>query len=111
MDLAGLDATAQADLIRRGECSALEVVDAAIDRRSRSLDEQFEELLGPLLALGDDIPPLRRIGAQVEGELERFCSETDYLDAAEVMRMVKRGRAKQLWYLYNLARWHREYIA
>ena len=46
-DLAGLDATAQADLIRRGELSALEAVEAAISRID-AVNPQLNAVITPL---------------------------------------------------------------
>jgi amidase len=46
-DLASLDATAQADLVRRGECSPLELVDAAITRVEK-LDGELNAVVHPL---------------------------------------------------------------
>ncbi len=46
-DLAGLDATAQADLVRAGELSPLELVDAAITRAEK-LNPQLNAVIHPL---------------------------------------------------------------
>ena len=47
----------------------------------------------------------------IREELESFCSNTDYLNRQEVMRLIDSGNANQVWYLYNLALWWRTYIA
>lgn len=47
----------------------------------------------------------------IREELESFCSNTDYLNRQEVMRLIDSGNATQVWYLYNLALWWRTYIA
>ena len=49
--LASLDATAQADLVRRGELSAAELVEAAIERVER-LDPQLNAVIHPLFEAG-----------------------------------------------------------
>ena len=46
-DLASLDATAQADLIRRGELSAVEAVEAAITR-VEAVNPQLNAVITPL---------------------------------------------------------------
>jgi amidase len=46
-DLATLDATAQADLVRRGEASPLELVDAAIERAER-VNGELNAIIHPL---------------------------------------------------------------
>ena len=48
-DLAGLDATAQAELVRRGELAPRELVDAAIERLER-LDPELNAVIHPALA-------------------------------------------------------------
>jgi hypothetical protein len=46
-DLSTLDATAQAELVRRGEASPLELVDAAIDRIDK-LNSELNAVIHPL---------------------------------------------------------------
>ena len=44
-------------------------------------------------------------------ELDEFTQQTDFLDRAEVMRLVDAKAGAEVWYLLNLALWHKEYIA
>jgi asparagine synthase (glutamine-hydrolysing) len=44
-------------------------------------------------------------------ELQRFCAETDLLDAGEVVRVMQDADGSKRWYLLNLALWWRTYIA
>lgn len=52
-----------------------------------------------------------RLGDQIRQVLGDFCDQTDFLDRAEVMRMVDAKRGAQAWYLFNFALWWKEYIA
>jgi asparagine synthase (glutamine-hydrolysing) len=42
--------------------------------------------------------------------LDDFCSKTDFLDRAEVMRLIDQNNGPQVWYLLNFALWWKEYI-
>jgi len=53
---------------------------------------------------------LGALGDRTRTELDRFCRETDLLDAAEVQRVLARPR-RDAWYLLNLALWWQEHIA
>jgi asparagine synthase (glutamine-hydrolysing) len=52
-----------------------------------------------------------RLGATAREELDAFCRETDLLDHREVMRLVESRRARESWYLLNLALWWKEFVA
>ncbi|HWN22728.1 MAG TPA: asparagine synthase (glutamine-hydrolyzing) [Gaiellaceae bacterium] len=52
-----------------------------------------------------------RLGDTARHELEWFCGETDFLDRAEVMRLVDEQRGPEVWYLLNFALWWKEYVA
>ena len=52
-----------------------------------------------------------RLGDTARRELEWFCGETDFLDRAEVMRLVDEKRGPEVWYLLNFALWWKEYVA
>ena len=52
--------------------------------------------------------PLQRMA---EVELQRFCAETDLLDADEVARVMQSADGSKRWYLLNLAMWWRTFIA
>ena len=49
--------------------------------------------------------------AFAEGELRRFCAETDLFDRVEVSRVMKTADGSKRWYLLNLALWWRTFIA
>lgn len=51
-----------------------------------------------------------KLGQQARQELDRFCQQTDFLDRAEVMRLVDEGNGPQVWYLLNFALWWKEYV-
>ena len=52
-----------------------------------------------------------RLGLHIRSELDHFCTRTDLIDRDAAMAVVERGDGARAWYLYNLALWHREYIA
>jgi asparagine synthase (glutamine-hydrolysing) len=75
------------------------VPDKIIDRPKQGFGVPVNELFeGPLAAFAD-------------GELRRFCDETDLLDRAEVDRVMRTADAAKRWYLMNLALWWRTFIA
>lgn len=51
-----------------------------------------------------------RLGDMTRKELNEFCDKTDFLDRAEVMRLIDQGQGPQVWYLFNFALWWKEYI-
>lgn len=51
-----------------------------------------------------------RLGDRTRQELKDFCSATDFLDYAEVERLMDQGKGPQVWYLLNFALWWKEYI-
>lgn len=51
------------------------------------------------------------LGERANRELESFCAATDYLDRAEVRRLLAGGRRAHGWYLLNLALWWKEFVA
>jgi asparagine synthase (glutamine-hydrolysing) len=53
---------------------------------------------------------LEDLGDEIRKELNEFCKKTDFLDAAEVQRLLASGKAAQIWYLFNFALWWKEYI-
>jgi asparagine synthase (glutamine-hydrolysing) len=42
--------------------------------------------------------------------LDRFCAESDLLDADGVHEVLNRGRELRCWCLFNLALWHQAYM-
>ena len=75
------------------------IPDAIIDRRKQGFGLPVDEMFhGPLAAFAD-------------GELRRFCDETDLLDREEVDRVMRTADGAKRWYLLNLALWWRTFIA
>ena len=52
-----------------------------------------------------------RLGEYAKRELEVFCRKTDFLNHAEVSRLVDEKRGPEVWYLLNFALWWKEYMA
>lgn len=53
---------------------------------------------------------LQKLGGQAKADLAQFCRETDYFDPKAIEGLFDRGCAKQVWYVWNFALWHRHYI-
>lgn len=51
-----------------------------------------------------------RLGDKIRQELLAFCDQTDFFDKATVERLMDEGAGPQVWFLYNFALWHKEYI-
>jgi asparagine synthase (glutamine-hydrolysing) len=51
-----------------------------------------------------------RLGDRMRAELQDFCRQTDLLDARAVESVAARGAGTQLWFLFNLALWWKQYI-
>ena len=51
-----------------------------------------------------------KLGDKTKQELLTFCQKTDYLDKAEVTRLLEEKNGPKVWYLFNLALWWKEYI-
>jgi asparagine synthase (glutamine-hydrolysing) len=51
-----------------------------------------------------------RFGEFAKRELSEFCDKTDFLDRAEVMKIVQEGRGWHAWFLLNFAMWWNEFI-
>jgi asparagine synthase (glutamine-hydrolysing) len=51
-----------------------------------------------------------QLGKMAQQELNAFCSNTDFLDHAEVRRLMDGGNGPQVWYLLNFALWWKEHI-
>lgn len=51
-----------------------------------------------------------KLGEQARQELNEFCSQTDFLDQAEVNRLIAQNKGAQFWYLLNFALWWKQYI-
>jgi len=54
---------------------------------------------------------LGRLGEVARKEMKTFCEQTDFLDAAEVTRLMVQGPGPQAWYLLNFALWWKEFIS
>jgi asparagine synthase (glutamine-hydrolysing) len=53
---------------------------------------------------------LGRLGETANDTLRAFCKQTDFLDKKGVEKVLRRGNARQIWYLLNFALWWEEYI-
>lgn len=53
---------------------------------------------------------LDRLGDEAGRILRDFCAETDFLDAVAVEDLLRRRKARQIWYLLNFALWWRAYV-
>lgn len=53
---------------------------------------------------------LDKLGDYARAELSSFCDQTDFLNRAEVMRLIDQRAGPQVWYLLNFALWWKEYI-
>lgn len=51
-----------------------------------------------------------KLGERTRQDMKEFCAQTDFLDYAEVERMLREGQGPQVWYLLNFALWWKEYI-
>lgn len=51
-----------------------------------------------------------KLGDRIRQEMKDFCLETDFLDYAEVERLINQGQGPQVWYLLNFALWWKSYI-
>jgi asparagine synthase (glutamine-hydrolysing) len=47
----------------------------------------------------------------IRGSILDFCSQTDFFNLSEINRLMEdRSASHQIWYLFNLSEWWREYI-
>lgn len=53
---------------------------------------------------------LGRLGPAVRDEIDAFLKATDLLDRNEIERLFAAKQGTNLWFLYNLAAWHRHFI-
>jgi asparagine synthase (glutamine-hydrolysing) len=54
---------------------------------------------------------LEQFGEFAKRELTAFCEQTDFLDRAAVLRLLRSGRGRDAWFLLNFALWWKEFIA
>lgn len=52
----------------------------------------------------------QKLGARAKEDLTKFCRETDYFNPSAIQGLFDRQCAKQVWYVWNFALWHRSYI-
>jgi asparagine synthase (glutamine-hydrolysing) len=74
------------------------IPDAIIDRKKQGFGVPVQEWLQSTL------------GDFAQRELNEFCRDTDFLDAAEVQRLLANGGSKA-WYLLNFALWFKTHVA
>jgi asparagine synthase (glutamine-hydrolysing) len=53
---------------------------------------------------------LGQSGEFARRELSEFCDKTDFLDQPAVMKLIRSGRGRHVWFLLNLALWWKEFI-
>ncbi len=51
-----------------------------------------------------------KLGTEAEKTLKIFCASTDFFDSKGVEKVIARGNARQIWYLFNFALWWNEFI-
>jgi asparagine synthase (glutamine-hydrolysing) len=75
------------------------IPDELIDRRKQGFSVPvYEWLYG-------------RLGEKIRRELTDFCDKTDFLDGAEVQRLLKERQSLQVWCLLNFAMWWKQFMA
>ena len=74
------------------------IPDEIIDRRKQGFGVPVHEWF------------FEELGTYARDQLSSFCNETDFLDAAEVRRVLDRKQHDLSWYLLNFALWWQEYI-
>jgi asparagine synthase (glutamine-hydrolysing) len=74
------------------------IPDALIDRKKQGFGVPIYEWF------------FEQFGKKACEEMREFCQKTDFLDSAEVERLVRQGRGPQVWYLLNFALWWKEYM-
>jgi asparagine synthase (glutamine-hydrolysing) len=74
------------------------IPDAIIDRKKQGFGVPIQEWF------------LDKLGAEIRRELDNFCSQTDFFDHDEVLRLIDDKKAAQVWYLFNFSLWWKEYI-
>ncbi|MCP5404772.1 MAG: asparagine synthase (glutamine-hydrolyzing) [Pseudomonadaceae bacterium] len=73
--------------------------DDILYRKKQGLKVPFEEWI------------VSSYGAYARRELEEFCTTTPYLNWSYVQTLFEAGRGQHIWYLLNLALWHKHFIA
>lgn len=51
-----------------------------------------------------------RLGQQMRREIDAFCDHTDLIDRTEVDALFDRRDGTSLWWIFNLAAWHKHFI-
>jgi asparagine synthase (glutamine-hydrolysing) len=52
-----------------------------------------------------------QFGELAKRELSAFCEQTDFLDRAAVLGLLRSGRGRDAWFVLNFALWWKEFIA
>jgi asparagine synthase (glutamine-hydrolysing) len=75
------------------------IPDEVIDRRKQGFGVPIYEWF------------FEQFGEFAKRELTEFCDQTDFLDRAAVLRLLRSGRGRDAWFLLNFALWWKEFIA
>ncbi|MFZ2586646.1 MAG: asparagine synthase (glutamine-hydrolyzing) [Alphaproteobacteria bacterium] len=74
------------------------VPDTILHRKKQGLKVPFEEWI------------MGHYGTYARRELHEFCAKTSYLNWTAVEALFAAGRGQHVWYLLNLALWHKHFI-
>ncbi|MEQ8971774.1 MAG: asparagine synthase (glutamine-hydrolyzing) [Coleofasciculus sp. C1-SOL-03] len=50
------------------------------------------------------------LGNKMQQEIDDFCHQNDFINAAEIRFFLENGRGSQVWYLLNFVMWYRQFI-
>ena len=74
------------------------IPDILIDRKKQGFDIPIHEWI------------LGEYGDEARNELISFCDETDFFDKKEIMKLLDKGKGRQIWFILNFVLWWKEYI-
>ena len=74
------------------------IPDDIIDRKKQGFDMPIHEWF------------LGGYGDVARKELISFCDETDFFDKNAILKLLKKGNGRQIWFILNFVLWWKEYI-